>query len=123
MALPLAMLRGLQLRMTAKIGLAGVFCCAFITIAFDLLRAVETITNDGVAGSTALWTNLESAVAVIVSCLPSFVALRSSRKARDGGKHIVAYRPRSLMVSDSARMCMSDERSIYSGAGSSMIAV
>ncbi len=60
MVLPLAMLKSLQLRTMAKVGLAGVFCCAFITIALDISRAVETITNGGTPGSTALWTNLES---------------------------------------------------------------
>lgn len=115
MALPLAMLKNLQVRTTAKIGLAAVFCCAFITIAFDILRAVETLTRDGVVGSTALWTNLESAVAVIVSCLPSFAALFNPRNSRNAGRNASPYRPRSLIISDSAKSCMSGGSSINSG--------
>ncbi|KAL6720640.1 hypothetical protein ACLMJK_002565 [Lecanora helva] len=112
MALPMAMLKGLKLRTSAKIGLAGVFSLAFVTIAFDILRAVQTLTSGGHAGSTPLWTNLESAIAVVVSCLPSFVALRSSRKAEGSGRKPIAYQPQALMVSDSARLCMSGEGSL-----------
>ena len=101
MALPLAMLKDLQMRTPAKIGLAGVFCCAFITVAFDILRAVETETRGGVEGSTALWTNLESAVAVIVSCLPTFTALFNTKNNRTLGKNRGRYRQKTLHVTDS----------------------
>ena len=80
MALPLAMLKDLQMRTPVKVGLAGVFCCAFITIGFDILRAVETERKTGVRGSTALWTNLESAVAVIV-CLARKTSAMTVRTA------------------------------------------
>ena len=117
MALPLAMLKGLQMRTPLKIGLAGVFCCAFITIAFDVLRAVETDTKGGVKGSTALWTNLESAVAVIVSCLPSLTALFSPKNHYNGIKNRGPYRQRSLVISNSAKVCMSAGSSAKSGNG------
>lgn len=107
MALPLVMLKGLQMRTPAKIGLAGVFSCAFITIAFDVLRAVETEMKGGVKGSTALWTNLESAIAVIVSCLPTLSALLSPKNERNGGRDHSPYMQRSLIISDSAKACMS----------------
>ena len=100
MALPLAMLKDLQMRTPVKVGLAGVFCCAFITIGFDILRAVETESKYGVKGSTALWTNLESAVAVIVSCLPSFTALFSPKNKRNNGKNRGPFRQRSLVILD-----------------------
>ena len=115
MALPLAMLKRLQMRTTLKIGLAGIFCFAFITIGFDILRAVETDTKGGVKGSTALWTNLESAVAVIVSCLPSFTALFSPKNKRNNGRKHVPYKQRSLAISDTARLCMSAGSSVRSG--------
>lgn len=114
MALPLVMLRGLQMRTPAKFGLAGIFCCAFITIAFDILRAVETDIKGGVKGSTALWTNLESAIAVIVSCLPSLAALFSPKNERNGGKNHGRYMQRSLVISDSAKACMSAGGSVKS---------
>ena len=115
MALPLTMLRGLQMRTPAKIGLVGVFGCAFITIAFDILRAVETDTRGGIPGSTALWTNLESAIAVIVSCLPSLTALFNRPNSRKDGRNSNPYRQRSLAISESARLCMSPGNSVKSG--------
>ena len=103
------------MRRPAKVGLAGVFCCAFITIVFDILRAVETDTRSGIKGSTALWTDLESAVAVIVSCLPSFTALFNLKNARNDGKNRGPYRQRSLVISESAKLCMSAGSSVKSG--------
>lgn len=79
MALPLFMLKALQMRLTMKIALTGVFCVTFVTIAFDILRTIQTINNSGAAGETPLWTNLESAVTVIVSCLPSYASLFSPK--------------------------------------------
>ena len=114
MALPLAMLKGLQMRTPVKFGLAGVFCCAFITIAFDILRAVQTVTRGGVQGSTALWTNLESAIAVIVSCLPSLTALFSQQSSRNDRKNRSPYKQRSLAISDSAKRYMSIGSSVKS---------
>ena len=117
MALPLAMLKGLQMRTPVKLGLAGVFCFAIITIAFDILRAVETNTNGGIQGSTALWTNLESAIAVIVSCLPSLVALFNPKNEQNGGRHGGPYRQRSLAISESAELYIntrSSSKSAYS---------
>lgn len=110
------MLRRLQIHTTAKAGLAGVFCCAFITIAFDITRAVETYRNRGAVGSTVLWTNLESAVAVIVSCLPSFVALIGPKRNRNFDGNRVPYRQRPLAVSDSARLYLNCEKESKSGA-------
>lgn len=118
MALPLAMLRGLQMRTSAKVGLAGVFGCAFITIAFDILRAFETDLKGGVKGSTALWTNLESAVAVIVCCLPTLSALFSPKNPRSGGRGRDPYMHRSLLITDSAKNCMGAENSAKSSKDS-----
>lgn len=116
MALPLAMLKDLQMRTPAKFGLACVFSCAFITVAFDILRAVETDRKGGIKGSTALWTNLESAVAVIVSCLPSFTALFSAKKDRNVGRNGIPYRQRSLVIAESAKHYMSAGSSVKSGS-------
>lgn len=112
MALPLAMLKSLQMRTSVKLGLAGVFCCAFVTIAFDILRAVETDTKGRIEGSTALWTNLESAVAVIVSCLPSVAALFSPKNERNGVRNRSPHRQHSLVISNSAKHCVSAGSSV-----------
>ena len=104
------------MRIPAKFGLAGVFCCAFITVVFDILRAIETDTKGGVEGSTALWTNLESAIAVIVSCFPSFAALFSSKNERSDGRNKSPYKQHTLVISDSAKLCMSARSSVKSGS-------
>lgn len=117
MALPIAMLKALQIRTSAKFGLAGVFSCVFIIIAFDIARVVETLTVVGEPGSTALWTNLESAVAVIVSCLPSFTALFNRRHFRNAGRNASPYRSHSLAVSDSAKMYLGPSSSNNSSVG------
>ena len=112
------MLKGLQMRTPIKFGLAGVFGCAFITIVFDVLRAVKTDTEGGVQGSTALWTNLECAIAVIVSCLPSLVALFNPKKKENDCRNQASYKQRSLVVSNSAKLCISAGSSVkseYSG--------
>ena len=118
MMLPLAMLKGLQMRTPIKVGLAGVFGCALITIAFDILRAVETDTEGGVPGSTALWTNLESAIAVIVSCLPSLVALFRPKNHGNDRENRGPYRQRSLVVSESAKLSLNPASSVNSGYSS-----
>ena len=116
MILPLAMLQGLQMRTPAKVGLACVFGCAFITIGFDILRAVKTDTEGEVQGSTALWTNLESAVAVIVSCLPSLVALFNPKTNGNERKNRGPYRQRSLIELRPAKLGMSAGSSVKSGS-------
>ena len=112
------MLKNLQMRTSIKVGLAGVFGCAFITIGFDILRAVETETEGGVEGSTALWTNLESAIAVIVSCLPGLVALFRPKNKEKDRENRSPYRQRSLVVSESAKLSLSAVTSVNSGYSS-----
>ena len=115
MALPLIMLRHLQMSRSAKIGLAGIFGVGIITIVFDIVRTVETMTNTSL-GSTALWTNLESTVAIMVSCMPSYRALlggsrrvtgnsrprkqRTSLRAESGSGEISSNRLTSLKITD-----------------------
>ena len=111
MALPLAMLRGLQMLTTTKIGLAGVFSLASFIIAFDILRTVESLLASNIVGFNALWTNLECSIAVLVSALPSFVTLISSKKDRYHGRRGSPDRPRSLAISDSARPYLNDSSS------------
>ncbi|MCJ1414658.1 hypothetical protein MMC32_000985 [Xylographa parallela] len=89
MALPLRLLWGLKVNLQQKIALAAIFSLGFIIIAFAVVRVVET-------GATfkhvnpmwlALWSMIEASVAVIVSCLPSFRALFSSRSASNYKDH------------------------------------
>ena len=104
MALPLAMLRRLQMGWKVKLGLAGIFCCAFVTIAFDILRSVETLTDGDRLGLTALWTNLESAVAVLVSCLPSLKVVPGPRRKGHSTENVTPYGQRSWPLSDTVKV-------------------
>ena len=80
MALPISMLRRLQIRRSQKVGLVAIFSIAFVIIAFDLLRTVKSINGGGFSEST-LYGILEMTVAVMISCLPTYRALlRADRK-------------------------------------------
>lgn len=122
MALPLAMLKGLQMSTNAKLGLACIFCCGIITIAFDVVRSVETLTHSSSGGSTTLWTNLESAIAVIVSCLPTFKALLGPRKGGRSGPSANSYGQRPWPRSDSGQIQLTSRTSSKGGMESFYIA-
>ena len=87
MALPLYMLKRLQMPMSSKIGLASVFCLAIFVIIFDIIRTVISIRGGAVGAESALWDILEATVAVIVSCLPTYRTLFSPRKRGSSGKY------------------------------------
>ncbi|KAL8791657.1 MAG: hypothetical protein Q9195_005740 [Heterodermia aff. obscurata] len=103
MALPLAMTPTLQIPPKAKLSLAAIFGLASFIIIFDILRTAETLRRSHIVGSVALWTDLEAAIAIIVSCLPSFVALFRSRKGDGAEKTSGRYRSRPLVVSAEAK--------------------
>lgn len=115
MALPLLMLRNLQIQKSTKFGLAGIFSLVFLSIIFDILRTLQTLNNSGTPGLTALWTNLESAVVVIVSSLPSFVTLISRKKIGNAGRNGSPYQARVLANSGSAQRCVDAGSSIKGG--------
>lgn len=112
MALPLAMLKTLQISPRAKLGLVAIFGLASFIIVFDILRTTETLGHSQSIGSTALWTDLESAIAIIVSCLPSFVALLRPRKGNDVEKNTSRYPSRPLAISVSAKQFMDTSGSV-----------
>ena len=109
------MLRTLQIHPRAKLGLAAIFGLAFFIILFDILRTVETLGHSHTVGSTALWTDLEAAIAVIVSCLPSFVALLRPRKDHGVEKNTSRYPSRPLAVSVSAKKYANASGSVEHG--------
>ena len=79
MALPLWMLKDLKMRLPQKLGLAFIFCFAFVVIALDILRTVEAIGLN-----QALFTILETNFAVIICCLPTYRALLNFRPIKLG---------------------------------------
>ena len=86
MALPLYMLKGLQIPKAQKITLAGMFCLVCIDIIFDILRTVYTVNGGAVALAT-IWDILEAEVAVIISCLPTYRALLKTARKRDASSY------------------------------------
>ena len=109
------MLRTLQIHRRAKLGLAAIFGLASFIIVFDILRTVETLGDSHTVGSTALWTDLEAAIAIIVSCLPSFVALLRPRKAHGMEKNTSRYPSRPLAISVSAKQYANASGSVEHG--------
>lgn len=72
------MLWGLQLRISQKIVLAGIFSLAFVVAIFDILRTVESLQS-GTFSGVALWSSLEVTISVIVASLPLYRALLTSK--------------------------------------------
>ena len=68
------MLRGLQMSMSRKFGLAAIFLIAIADVVLDIIRTVYTVNMGAVALDT-IWDILEPTIAVIVSSLPTYKAL------------------------------------------------
>jgi len=79
MVLPLVMLPGLNMRSSQKFGIAGIFCLSLVIVALEIARIVESLKGTGTSLNT-LWTNMETSIAVIVSCMPTYNTLISKRK-------------------------------------------
>lgn len=82
MALPLYMLKGLQLPTSRKRGPGCLFCLAFVDITFDIIRIVNTIDGRIVTLGT-VWDILEPQFAVITSCSPTYRSLFSTVRKRE----------------------------------------
>lgn len=85
MALPIRLLWYLRISLRKKLGLAAIFSLCVIVIVFAIVRAVET-SRSLLPLSTSqfqqtdpiwlsFWSVLESSVAILVSCLPTFRVL------------------------------------------------
>ena len=79
MALPLWMLRNLQIRTGQKIGLTLLFLIATIDIVFDILRTTYNLRGGLIGIETIIWDILEPNIAVIISALPTYRALFRDR--------------------------------------------
>lgn len=79
MALPIAMLRTLQMRTREKIGLAVIFALVLIEVAFTILRVVFTVSHafGKVPDLNTLWSTLDPIIAVMVCTLPCYRNLLS----------------------------------------------
>ena len=72
------MVSGLELHMSQKLTLAGVFSLGLIIPIFDILRTVESLRS-GTFSGVALWSSLEVTIAVIVASLPVYKALLTTK--------------------------------------------
>jgi len=82
MAIPLWLVIGLKMSASQKIGLCGILGLGAIIIVFSVIRIIVTNTTGRQPEISwlALWSAIESSVAVIVACLASFKVLLSARK-------------------------------------------
>jgi hypothetical protein len=87
MAMPLSLLWKVQISTKQKLALAGVFSLGIVITIFAIIRAIEVTTRareDTIL--LAFWSCLESAVSVVVGCLPPFKSLFANRhKGHSGG--------------------------------------
>lgn len=82
MAIPLWLVIGLKMSTSQKVGLCGVLGLGAIIIVFSVIRIIVTNTTGRQPEISwlALWSSIESSVAVIVACLASFKVLLSARR-------------------------------------------
>ncbi|KAK5166446.1 uncharacterized protein LTR77_007989 [Saxophila tyrrhenica] len=83
MALPIRMIRNLQVNAKQKAGLAGIFSVGLIIIAVALVRLSQIVTHaraDPVG--LAVWGLVESSIAVVVGSLPPLKAFMTRTLAR-----------------------------------------
>lgn len=59
-----------------KIGITIIFCLTLVVMAFETLRFAESIAGTA-SSNNSIWINMEGAIAVIVSCLPTYSVLLS----------------------------------------------
>ncbi|KAJ9605216.1 hypothetical protein H2200_010606 [Cladophialophora chaetospira] len=86
----LALYRRLMRPTSQKVGIGGLFCIAWVCIAFATIRVIQIGVKAGNSSTPssswlALWGIVESAVAVIVGCCPGLYTrakeVRSTRKS------------------------------------------
>lgn len=94
-AIPVWLCWQINISLKQKLGLYAVLCLGVVIIVFSVVRII--VTNvDGVHPEVswlAMWSSIESSVAVIVACLASFKAILTHRqRAKTGGSGSGAYR-------------------------------
>jgi hypothetical protein len=92
MALPLRLLKALQVTRPQKIGLAVVFCLGLIIVAVAIIRMTQILgeARTDPAG-LALWGLVESSVAVIVGSLPPLKSFMQKKLAKYGTAGAYGY--------------------------------
>ena len=75
------------MRFSDKVGLACLFCVALVTIALDILRMYESIGAGGVFAYSALYCTLETTVATMIACAPTFRGVFGMRRQGRSGSY------------------------------------
>ena len=91
-----------------KLGVASVFLLAWLTIAFDVIRVVETFQLG--SALVAVYTTLEVDVAVIISALPPFKALLKKATYQSGKSDPLTGKGQNRPSYDSHRLESYTER-------------
>jgi hypothetical protein len=90
MILPLGLIWNLQMPRAQKVGIGGIFCVGIICIVIAIIRVVQIGVKSGNNSTPssswlALWGIVETGIAVIIGCLPSFAVLhRNAKNSRRG---------------------------------------
>ncbi|KAH7080992.1 hypothetical protein FB567DRAFT_117299 [Paraphoma chrysanthemicola] len=79
MALPINLVWGLQMARSQKLAILALFASGFVRIAFATIRVIQIgmkAGNDTSPSPTwlAMWTIIESAIAICIGCCPAFAA-------------------------------------------------
>ncbi|KAF2259940.1 hypothetical protein CC78DRAFT_585327 [Lojkania enalia] len=99
MILPIAMLKGMLMRTSQKVGLALVFSLVLVDIAFDILRTVYTAEmKPEFLDKDSLWAILEPTIAVIVCALPCYRHYLSWNVSRGFTSFINSFQSRSFVA-------------------------
>lgn len=77
MILPIYLAIGLKMSLKQKVSLVAVLALGCIVTVFSVIRIIVTytVTTQPEVSWLALWSTIESSIAVMVACLPSFKVL------------------------------------------------
>lgn len=81
MAMPLRLIYNVKVTLKQKIGLVCVFSLGFVMIVFSIIRANQTLVQQGFVNLTLLmiWSSLAASISVLVGSLPALKVLITTR--------------------------------------------
>jgi hypothetical protein len=96
MALPIKLVWGLQMARSQKVAIIALFASAIFCIAFATVRVVQVGVKAGNHTSPspiwlALWTVIESAVAICIGCCPALTSIYHAANTRNASYDMHGY--------------------------------
>jgi hypothetical protein len=81
MAMPLRLIYNIKVSLKQKIGLVAVFSLGFVMIVFAIIRANQSLAQQGFVNLTLLliWSTLAASISVLVGTLPALKVLITTR--------------------------------------------